>query len=576
MIESRETFDSEVIRLPGLLMINCVRHGFAFVQDGNLLGAGNISYNLDTPSWTHKLMPEPKLKVFLCHSTNDKPTVRELFCQLTAEGWIDVWLDEQKILPGQEWDVEIEKAVNQADVVVACLSAHSVDKEGYVQKELRFVLNIADEEPEGTIFVVPLRFDDCQVPRRLRAWQWVDYFPKDHRVWAYQRLLESLKLRAADLGISTVKPIGEKAGRETEERVHREAQAEIKSQLEKIVEQPVQRKAISSPPLEQSYASDKRTKSILFGIGMAGLLVLVFGIFGVNYIIQNFFVNGTPTPTNYPLISVSTSAPTRIVPTNTIVQPVLTDIPTLGIGSTMISQEDGMVMVYVPAGEFSMGSANGEIDEKPVHTVYLDAFWIDRTEVTNGMYAKCVQTGRCGPPMWSSSFTRENYYGDPEFDDYPVNNINWYNADLYCDWANRHLPTEAEWEKAAGWDETKNYLYIYPWGNSINCSLANYSDENGSCVGDTVKVGSYLNGKSPYGALDMAGNVIEWIYDWYDENYYSISPSTNPLGPDSGQYRVFRGGAWDHAWNGVRVSWRTPWDPSKNGYNIGFRCVYQE
>ena len=143
-----------------------------------------------------------KLRVFLCHAKEDKPTVRELYRQLTAEGWMDVWLDEVKLLPGQEWDIEIEKAVEQADVVVVCLSTHSVDKEGYVQKELRFVLNIADEKPEGRIFVIPLRLDDCQVPRRIRAWQYVDYFPKHNQKWAYQRLLESLKLRAIKFGIS--------------------------------------------------------------------------------------------------------------------------------------------------------------------------------------------------------------------------------------------------------------------------------------------------------------------------------------------------------------------------------------
>jgi formylglycine-generating enzyme required for sulfatase activity len=271
------------------------------------------------------------------------------------------------------------------------------------------------------------------------------------------------------------------------------------------------------------------------------------------------------------VISSNTEAMKTAVPTSIPEFPANTS--TLDVGSTWISEKDGMVMVYVPAGEFEMGSVSGEIDEKPVHTVYLDAFWIDQTEVTNGMYAKCVQSGKCGIPMWTSSFTRENYYGDPEFDDYPVTSTSWYDADLYCAWANRRLPTEAEWEKAASWDETKNYKYIYPWGNSINCSLANYSDENGNCVGDTVKVGSYTNGKSPYGALDMAGNVLEWVHDWYDENYYSISPSTNPLGPDADQYRVFRGGAWDHAWDGVRVSWRTPWDPSAHVYNIGFRCA---
>ena len=152
-------------------------------------------------------MPDTKnrpLRVFLCHASDDKPAVRELYRQLCAEGWLDVWLDEEKLLPGQEWDLEIEKAVEEADVVLVCLSTRSVDKEGYVQKELRFVLNIADEKPEGTIFVIPLRLEECTVPRRLRALQRVDFFPKGHQKQAYQRLLEILKLRMESLRIRTI------------------------------------------------------------------------------------------------------------------------------------------------------------------------------------------------------------------------------------------------------------------------------------------------------------------------------------------------------------------------------------
>lgn len=133
-----------------------------------------------------------KLSVFLCHASQDKPVVRDLYGRLLGESWIDPWLDEEKLLPGQDWDLEIEKAVEAADVVIVCLSSHSVSKEGYVQRELKFVLDIALEKPEGTIFVIPLRLDDCAVPRRLRSWQYVDYYPQDHRKRAYQRLVQSL------------------------------------------------------------------------------------------------------------------------------------------------------------------------------------------------------------------------------------------------------------------------------------------------------------------------------------------------------------------------------------------------
>jgi hypothetical protein len=140
-------------------------------------------------------MPDHKLRVFLCHASQDKPSVRELYQRLEAEGWIDPWLDEEKLLPGQDWDLEIEKAVEAADVVIVCVSNRSVTKEGYVQKEIRKVLDIALEKPEETIFIIPLRLDECELPRRLRTWHYVDYFPAAQRSRAYQRLLQSLHVR---------------------------------------------------------------------------------------------------------------------------------------------------------------------------------------------------------------------------------------------------------------------------------------------------------------------------------------------------------------------------------------------
>ena len=141
-------------------------------------------------------MPEPrKLRVFLCHASQDKPVVRELYQRLSNKGWIDPWLDEEKLLPGQDWNMEIEKAVEAADVVIVCLSSTSVSKEGYIQRELKFVLDIALEKPEGTIFVVPLRVDDCELPRQLRSLQAVDYFPVKQQELSYEKLLQSLRIR---------------------------------------------------------------------------------------------------------------------------------------------------------------------------------------------------------------------------------------------------------------------------------------------------------------------------------------------------------------------------------------------
>jgi serine/threonine-protein kinase len=237
-----------------------------------------------------------------------------------------------------------------------------------------------------------------------------------------------------------------------------------------------------------------------------------------------------------------------------------------------------MVMVYVPEGIFKMGgSGGGSPYEGPLHAVTLDAYWIDQTEVTNAMYALCAGAGVCQPPSNYSSRRQSSYYGDPQFADYPVIWVDWTSADAYCSWAGARLPTEAEWEKAArGTDERG-----YPWGNSpASCSLGNFvlemSDFNvasGECVGDTNAVGSYLPGASPYGALDLAGNVREWVNDWFDGTYYSVSADRNPQGPTTGTYRVVRGSSWSsHLWY-VRSTVRGWLSPEDRDLNVGFRCA---
>ncbi len=217
-------------------------------------------------------------------------------------------------------------------------------------------------------------------------------------------------------------------------------------------------------------------------------------------------------------------------------------------------------MVYVAAGEFMMGSDGWSNEEKPVHRVYLDAFSIDRFEVTNRDYRLCVEAGTCQLP------SPRRYYDKPEFANHPIVSVTWHDAYVFCGWAGKRLPTEAEWEKAARGTDGR----IYPWGNEFEQSYVNSND----VVGNTMEVGKYPSGASPYGALDMAGNVSEWVADWYDAKYYSNSPPADPTGPTSGQYHVYRGGSYPDGQDQVRVTRRSPESrPNARASNFGFRCA---
>ncbi len=225
-----------------------------------------------------------------------------------------------------------------------------------------------------------------------------------------------------------------------------------------------------------------------------------------------------------------------------------------------------MEMVFVPAGYFDMGSglndANADEDEQPVHKVYLDGYWIDKTEVTNSMYQQCISAEVCTRPA------QTKFHTNPEYSNHPVIGVSWDQANIYCEWAGRRLPTEAEWEKAARGTDGR----IYPWGNDPpSNSLLNYNH----LVNKTTPVGTYPAGASAYGALDMAGNAWEWVADGYSQEYYSISASNNPISESPVNRRVLRGGNWDSNAEGVRAANRFWAFPGRNDTD-GFRCAQSE
>jgi formylglycine-generating enzyme required for sulfatase activity len=236
---------------------------------------------------------------------------------------------------------------------------------------------------------------------------------------------------------------------------------------------------------------------------------------------------------------------------------------------TRTREIDDMTEIHIPAGEFLMGADASESlaydQEFPQHTVYLDAYWIDEHEVTNAQYAQCVAAEACTEPYSKDSWNRSSYYGNSQYANYPVIYVDWYQASAYCAWAGGSLPTEAQWEKAARGTDGQ----LYPWGNqSPNSSLLNFNYD----TGDTTEACSYPEGNSPYDLCDMAGNVWEWVNDWYDKNYYDSSPASNPQGPVTGDYRLFRGGCWDNGSEGVRSSYRYMYNPINWNNRGGFRC----
>jgi formylglycine-generating enzyme required for sulfatase activity len=319
-------------------------------------------------------------------------------------------------------------------------------------------------------------------------------------------------------------------------------------------------------------------------IGVSILAVAIAGI-GLTRLLPIFEPAPTPEPTPTVLptaeatASLTEAAPVLVVTEETTTPteepsaaPSLTETVTAAPTGPLpeITDDKGAVMVLIEAGNFVMGSTRGDLDERPIHSVYLDNYYIDKYEVTNALYEPCVRAAVCKPPVRADSYTQSSYYGNPRYNDYPVVYVDWNMAKSYCEWRGASLPTEAQWEKAARGSEEP----IYPWGKDVDCQKANYTDGSRVCIGGTTRAGSYESGKSPFAVYDMAGNVWEWVADWYSEDYYrnSIS-SSNPLGPDFGRARIARGGSWTRSSGEIRAANRINYAPTYYNFDLGFRCA---
>jgi formylglycine-generating enzyme required for sulfatase activity len=466
--------------------------------------------------------------IFISYSHKDKAYVHRLQQGLQHEGF-EVWIDD-RIDYGTEWPKVIQKRLDECDAFIVVVSENAYASK-WVQNEVARAAR-----KKKTVFPLLLQGDPWLSVEATQYFDVTNGSLPDEKF--YQRL-SSVVLR-------------QKAGK-------RDVIARL---------------------------APKANTRIL-GVSSVILFALIFGGLGLNYVFDNLLVK--PVPTTSPTKATTSKPPTSTnVPFTSISEPTKTLVPspTLGIGSAMVSGIDGMTLLYVPEGKFTMGTKTEDAviecqkyrsdcqlysfkDQEPPHEVDLNAYWIGQTEVTNEMYAKCVDAGKCNPPNSTERFSNSSYA------DHPVFTISWFDAAAYCSWVGRRLPTEAEWEKAASWDESKQNKSMYPWGNSIDCSFANYRDsilDNG-CIGDTTPVRSYPSGISPYGAYNMAGNVLEWVADWYEATYYQSSDLSNPLGPDSGASRVIRGGGLADTEIGLFTTFRFPFPPWVSNIYVGFRCA---
>ncbi|MDX1413861.1 MAG: bifunctional serine/threonine-protein kinase/formylglycine-generating enzyme family protein [Candidatus Promineifilaceae bacterium] len=348
-------------------------------------------------------------------------------------------------------------------------------------------------------------------------------------------------------------------------------------------EKPRRSDAMYVPPPPPRLPPSRRRRMETRAIwGLGALLILVI-IAGVSISVFNLggAANVTEAEATATLESAVVAALTAVAPTATPTpEPTAPPTPT----PEPFITKTGSRMIFIPEGLFLMGNDESENrDEQPSHIVNLGAFYIDETEVSNKDYAQCVADEACRPPVSPNATLHNSYYGDPAFDDFPVIFVNWFDADTYCQWREARLPSEAEWEKAAGYDPVEELRYLYPWGDTFDGTLLNYCDQNcprdhrDAAVddghGDTAPAAGYEQGRSPLNIYNMSGNVMEWVNDWYDSRFYRDSTDTNPLGPLEGQFKVMRGGSWLSPAEETTVTIRDSFDPLVARANLGFRCA---
>ncbi len=499
--------------------------------------------------------------VFVSYSHADQGWVRnELFPRLEQAGIS--YIDQLQFELGRPQLFEIERAIKHSHRTLLVLSPDYLASNWRQFDAIllnRYGLNT------GEWRAIPAVIQQCQLPSRLGALTCVDLQDSGEETW--QRLICALSLDGdmADVDCLAEEPsLGEKVSQ------------------------------MLRDPVWQGI------------VGVFGIVACVVAVLTIPPVQQAIWPAATstltpiiePSPIRVPISYTTPETPTAAAtatPTSTLTpSPTVTLTPTPPPTVTRTPAPTPTVtptpsdMVRVPGGEFLMGSLedyNGfpgldrdpepEPDEFPQRSVVLATFWIDRTEITNGAYRACVDAGVCPAQAGADP----DYRNNPAFDNYPAVFIAWDDAKTYCRWAGKRLPTEAEWEKAARGEDGR----IWPWGNALKDNLT--APVRRANVGDSdtqgpTQVGTYLNGASPYGTLDMSGNVWEWVNDWYSPTYYQDrpDPDTSPPGPsedESDGRKVIRGGSFDTAGIDARTADRNAVLPGPY-QNIGFRCARLE
>jgi formylglycine-generating enzyme required for sulfatase activity len=423
-------------------------------------------------------------QIFISHAHEDAEFAHRLASDLKQRGWY-VWITPDSIRPGEKWVEAIERGLAESGVFVLVITS-AATKSNWVRSESNVAIEL---EHHGHLRFIPLNVERCEPPLLWTGYQSVSF--GDHYEHGLTELTtELMQTSYSLLEKSSTLPERPQTANESDEK------------KDKWVPVPL---LVPMPPLDHiaktpatfprivSKATSFLRRNPLFVAGISILVlvsVVLVGVTVMNYLVIPIIrlpgAANPPQPTKVP-------SPTKDLG---IAQAIQTLRPTT-TGGPPTSEDDSMV--NIPAGNFLMGCG------PTYETVYVDAYSIDKYEVTNAQYAQCEDAGVCSIPKEKSSRTRSSYYGDPAYSNFPVINVDWDQANTFCKWKGKYLPTAAQWQEAArGASDTRTY----PWGEqAVSCKVANYK----GCVGDTTAVGSYPDGASPYGVMDMAGNVWEWI-----------------------------------------------------------------